>query len=252
MMGSQQPFPLSKLIFMFVKSLAQPLSRRLLQRAKTDTLFRRLIVLPPAHLYHFYEAKIKFRVMNLGKVRMAAVPKLGERQAEELGASLAAEFMFYAVASAVLANEILKHKERELEEEELLEQERLEMLEQVSRLLGAMDKRDEVVEELEAVVKLYREKMVEEKAVEDSVEELYGEGIKLFKEETEEGSETFVDLYTKSTRLGEKETVAEELESVVNLYKERNEVSNLYGENMKLMEKDEAGASKMEKCPQNF
>ena len=127
-MGSQQPFPLSKLIFMFVKSLAQPLSRwqhlwylykdlntipgkvattftqfhifhivrRLLQRAKTDTLFRysrktamlreaatnfflqvaefifyvhrRLIVLPPAHLYHFYEAKIKFRVMNLGKV----------------------------------------------------------------------------------------------------------------------------------------------------------------------------------------
>ena len=43
----------------------------------------------------------------------------------------------------------------------------------VSRLLGAMDKRDEVVEELEAVVKLYREKMVEEKAVEDSEEELY-------------------------------------------------------------------------------
>ena len=127
---------------------------------------------------------------------------------------------------------------------------------QVSRLLGAMDKRDEVVEELEAVVKLYREKMVEEKAVEDSVEELYGEGIKLFKEETEEGSETFVDLYTKSTRLGEKETVAEKLESVFNLDEERNEVSNLYGENMKLMEKDKAAvmnkaeASKIEKCPQ--
>jgi len=98
-MGSQQPFPLSKLVFMFVKSLAGPLSRRLLQRARTDTLFRRLIVLPPAHLYHFYEAKIKFRVMNLGKVlmsktsfesrrlkqdhyqqvRMAAVPRLGEK-----------------------------------------------------------------------------------------------------------------------------------------------------------------------------
>jgi len=104
-MGSQQPFPLSKLVFMFVKSLAGPLSRRFLARAKTDTLFRRLIVLPPAHLYHFYEAKIKFRVMNLGKVRMAAVPRLGEKQAEELGASLAAEMMFYAVASAVLANE---------------------------------------------------------------------------------------------------------------------------------------------------
>ena len=30
----------------------------------------------------------------------------GERQAEELGAFLAAEMMFYAVASAVLANEV--------------------------------------------------------------------------------------------------------------------------------------------------
>ena len=30
----------------------------------------------------------------------------GEKQAEELGASLAAELMFYAVASAVLANEV--------------------------------------------------------------------------------------------------------------------------------------------------
>ena len=71
----------------------------------------------------------------------------GERQAEELGASLAAEMMFYAVASAVLANEvdtislleilkalscqILKHKRGEQEEEELLELEREEMLDQV-------------------------------------------------------------------------------------------------------------------------
>jgi len=77
-MGSQQPFPLSKLLFMSVKTLAGPLSRKFLHRAKTDTLFRKLIVLPPAHLYHFYEAKIKFRVMNLGKVRMSAVPRLSE------------------------------------------------------------------------------------------------------------------------------------------------------------------------------
>merc|ERR1719397_1328287 len=185
-MGSQQPFPLSKLVFMFVKSLAAPLSRRLLQRAKTDTLFRRLIVLPPAHLYHFYEAKIKFRVMNLGKVRMAAVPRLGEKQAEELGANLAAEMMFYAVASAVLANQILKHKRRELEEEEFLEQEREEMLEQVSRLLVAMGKRGEVVKELEEVVKLYRERIVEEKAVEDSVEEELEGVVKLHRERLKE------------------------------------------------------------------
>merc|ERR1712228_1081188 len=101
--------------------------------------------------------------------------------------------MFYAVASAVLANEILKHKRRELEEEELLEQEREEMLDQVSRLLGAMGKRGEVVEELEEVVKFYRERLIEEKAVEDSVKEeleegvvkLHRERLKLIEEERE-------------------------------------------------------------------
>ena len=66
----------------------------------------------------------------------------------------------------------------------------------VSRLLGAMDKRGEVVEELEEVVKLYRERIVEEKAVEDSVEELEKgvvklnrERLKLIEDETEDVTE---------------------------------------------------------------
>ena len=154
-------------------------------------------------------------VYFLSQVRMAAVPKLGEdqennqiitfinedfyhmitymckgmmtwlhfipgeKQAEELGASLAAELMFYAVASAVLANEvdvviritiliinnrdsggqryhlhhnlqIAKHKRRELEEEELLEQEREEMLEQVEMMdMIEMMEREEMVEQVE-------------------------------------------------------------------------------------------------------
>jgi len=94
----------------------------------------------------------------------------GERQAEELGASLAAEMMFYAVASAVLANEILKHKRREQEEEELLEMEREEMLDQVNSLLRAMDRRGCMMEELETVVNLYRENLKDIKESEDSVD----------------------------------------------------------------------------------
>ena len=59
-----------------------------------------------------------------------------------------------------------------------------------------MDRRGEVVEELEAVVKLYRERIVEEKAVEDSVEELEKgvvklnrERLKLIVDETEDVTE---------------------------------------------------------------
>ena len=40
-----------------------------------------------------------------------------------------------------------------------------------------MDKRGEVVEELEEVVKFYRERLIEEKAVEDSVKEELEEGV---------------------------------------------------------------------------
>ena len=82
------------------------------------------------------------------------------------------------------------------------------------------------MEELEAVVKLYRERILEEeKAVEDSVEEIEGvfklhrERIKLLEEETEESSETNVDLYTKSEPLKEIETV-EEMKNVANLSEE--------------------------------
>ena len=42
--------------------------------------------------------------MNKDNLSINILP--GEKQAEELGASLAAEMMFYAVASAVLANEV--------------------------------------------------------------------------------------------------------------------------------------------------
>jgi hypothetical protein len=85
-MGSPggQPFPLSKLLFMFLTRLAQPVGRRVLCRARTDPVFRSAVLspshplsrnrnyvcLPPANLYHFYEAKIKFRLLNIGKVSL--------------------------------------------------------------------------------------------------------------------------------------------------------------------------------------
>ena len=93
--------------------------------------------------------------------------------------------MFYAVASAVLANEvdvviritiliinnrgcggqryhlhhnlqIAKHKRRELEEEELLEQEREEMLEQVEMM--EMMEREEMLEQMEMMELLEQER----------------------------------------------------------------------------------------------
>lgn len=99
MSSSGQPFPMSKLLYMYVKRLAQPLATRLIVRAKHNDNFKNYLCLPPANLYHFYEAKVKFKVLNIGKIRMKKVPKLLEKDAIVLGANLLSEFVIYAVAS---------------------------------------------------------------------------------------------------------------------------------------------------------
>ena len=135
-MGLQdgQPFPLSKLLFMFMKSLAKPISRRILHRAHTQPFFRDYVCRPPAQLFHFYEAKVKFRVMNLGRVRVTKVPRLSDKDSLELGANLFSEMSIMALAMAVLGNELRKFKAREARLEEQLELERLEMVEEVEQL----------------------------------------------------------------------------------------------------------------------
>ena len=99
MSSSGQPFPMSKLLYMYVKKLAEPLANRIIIKAKDNEFFKSYICLPPANIYHFYESKIKFRVMNIGKVRMKKVPKMSEKEAIVLGANLFAECCLYALAS---------------------------------------------------------------------------------------------------------------------------------------------------------
>ena len=101
MSTSGQPFPMSKLLYMYVKRLAQPFATRFITRAKIDNNFKAYFCLPPANLYHFYEAKIKFRLLNIGKIRVKEVPKLPEKDAVVLGANLLSEFLIYAVASGL-------------------------------------------------------------------------------------------------------------------------------------------------------
>lgn len=95
---------MSKLLFMYVKRLAEPLAKRISDRASKDDFIKRVVCLPPANLYHFYESKIKFRVMNIGKIRMKKVPRLSEKDAVILGANLFSECCFYAIASGDFEN----------------------------------------------------------------------------------------------------------------------------------------------------
>ena len=146
---------MSKLLFMYVKKLAEPLAQRIIVRAKQDDLFKKMICLPPANLYHFYEAKIKFRVMNIGKIRMKSVPKMSEKDAIVLGANLFAECCFYAVASAIALNEVLKFKAREKEKDFEYDEEFREYREYLERLDNVIDKQICDIHRLENIVDQY-------------------------------------------------------------------------------------------------
>ena len=101
-MSSTQPFPLSKLMFMYVKRIAQPIARKLIVMASSNSTIKNVLCLPSANLYNFYETKVKLRVMNIGKIRMSSAPKLKESDAVILGANLTAEFLLYTITSGVI------------------------------------------------------------------------------------------------------------------------------------------------------
>merc|ERR1711937_943715 len=137
-----QPFPLSKLVYMFVKTLAAPVARRVQLKAATDQKVKKWVCLAPANLYHYYEVKIKFRVMNIGKVRMAKVPKMNEREALTLGSNLFSEFLIYFVASVIAFNEWRKYKDREKVVETSLTEEQTEMEECMEQLKAIVDEQN--------------------------------------------------------------------------------------------------------------
>jgi len=147
---------MSKLLYMYVKRLAQPLATRLIARSKHNDNFKNYLCLPPANLYHFYEAKVKFRVLNIGKIRMKKVPKLLEKDAIILGANLLSEFVIYAVASAFALNEVLKYKGREKEKDEGYEVDTNELLENVVKLDKIVDKQICDIKHLDKLVTIYK------------------------------------------------------------------------------------------------
>ncbi|XP_023334297.1 optic atrophy 3 protein homolog isoform X2 [Eurytemora carolleeae] len=151
-----QPFPLSKLAFMYVKKVAQPIASRIARKAEKDNWFKTYICLPPANLYHFYEAKIKFKVMNIGRTRISKVPKLNEKAAIELGSNLCAEFIIMSVASILALHEVRKYKAREIEVEERLNKETKDLRENIESLNRIIQTQNQDIETLSNLIYRYR------------------------------------------------------------------------------------------------
>ena len=84
-------FPLAKLGFVLVKQISKPIANGIASRARKSKLFRNYICIPVAQFFHWYDVKIRMRVLNLGKV--TSVPKLDEKKAIETGAQVISYFI---------------------------------------------------------------------------------------------------------------------------------------------------------------
>ena len=83
-------FPLAKLGFVLVKQISKPIANGIANRARKSKLFRNYICIPVAQLFHWYDVKVRMRVLNLGKV--SNVPKLDEKKAIETGSQVSTLF----------------------------------------------------------------------------------------------------------------------------------------------------------------
>ena len=86
-------FPLAKLGFVLVKQISKPIANGIASRARKSKLFRNYICIPVAQFFHWYDVKIRMRVLNLGKV--TSVPKLDEKKAIETGAQVISYFISF-------------------------------------------------------------------------------------------------------------------------------------------------------------
>lgn len=99
--------------------------------------------------------------MNIGKVRMKKVPKMSEKEAIVLGGNLFSECCFYALASAIALNEVLKFKAREREKDSLVDEDNRCLIDNVNKLDEIIDKQLCDIKRLENIIVLYDIKLAE-------------------------------------------------------------------------------------------
>ena len=151
MTGKGVPFPVSKLIFMFVKQTSLPLSKRIKSKARDSLTFAKWFVIPLANCYHVYETKMKLqRRISMSGGISRILPPLDNKSAMDLGSRLLSEFIIMLLASLVAFNEYVKHKNRENEGDAEFSQYVRHTRETLSRLRHVILESDRDLRELES------------------------------------------------------------------------------------------------------
>lgn len=139
-------FPLAKLGLLLIKQISKPIANGIARRAKASRIFRTYVCIPTAQLFHWYDVKVRMRLLNLGKATV--IPKLNEEKAIETGSQLLSEMIILGIASSVLIFEYNRSSEKEEAKQEQIEREKAYLLDKVENLEFTLEKQTVEIKEL--------------------------------------------------------------------------------------------------------
>ena len=131
---------------LFFPQISKPIANTIAKRAKSSRLFREYVCIPVAQLFHWYDVRVRMRILNLGKA--TAVPKLNQEKAIETGSQLLSEFIILSVASSVVVYEWRRSAEKEEARIAEADKERDMLHEKVSGLEMAVEEQRTQIREL--------------------------------------------------------------------------------------------------------
>ncbi|XP_051900118.1 optic atrophy 3 protein homolog [Pristis pectinata] len=142
-------FPIAKLVMLGVRQVSRPLANTIKANARRSQFFKTYICQPPAQAYHWFEMKMKMRMMGF---KGAQVQPLNEETAAELGSELLGEAIVFLVGGACILAEYMRQSSNNAKKEEELHSTLNSLEQQVAHLALTVEELDARLRETNRLV----------------------------------------------------------------------------------------------------
>jgi len=210
-------FPLAKLAVVTVRQAGRPLARMVERLANRSSAFRRMVCLPLAQFYHYYEVKMRLAALNLGVGKVTKVTKLSEENAVKQASEIISEASILGVVVVILVHEYRKSKAESEQVEAESRMAREEIRERIFDLETQLEGNAEQIRNLvRSIVRNSDKERRLPKELRDSLAEkpLEVKRIVMLEDDLERDAVTLNPGKKSPTTKSEKKTMSEELEEL--------------------------------------
>jgi len=210
-------FPLAKLAVVTIRQAGRPLARMVENLANRSSAFRKMVCLPLAQFYHYYEVKMKLAALNLGVGKVTKVTKLSEEKAVKQASEIISEVTILGVVVVILVHEYRKSKAESDQMEAESRMAREEIRERIFDLETQLEGNAEQIRNLvRSIVRNSDKERRLPKELTDSLAEepLEVRRIVMLEDDLERDTVTLNPGIKSQTTRSEKKTMSEELEEL--------------------------------------